>query len=364
MNPQFTGALGDTRAPIEKLEDVRFEEIVATANTVNWIEKDKDEWRLFPELNQEDSFMCGAFSMKKLMGVYYWLKYGTYLDFSEEHIYQRRFNKPDAGMAIQDIYRILGEGVTLKVLTNAVINKDADADGCVIENFKHDVGKVFRMGRPVYLSNNIEEIASVIQTTGKAVHYMTYFTSAEWSAFIPKVIDKKLNLYSPKALRHYVTIVDFFLYKGKKYLLVEDSSHFGGISRRLISEEWLAARTAIASYPMNFAFEEKKETLVFSASAFKQVLEFIPWDDKKNQPSNMELHESQKDDVKALQELLKVKGFFPANVACTGYYGATTATAVYNFQVSRRVASLSELDSIVPKGGRVGAKTLAQLNRE
>ena len=74
----------------------------------------------------------------------------------------------------------------------------------------------------------------------------------------------------------------------------------------------------------------------------------------------MALHESQKADVVALQNILKYEGRFPANVASTGYYGSITAKAVYNFQVAHQVASLSELNSL--GGRRVGPKTIKALN--
>lgn len=64
-------------------------------------------------------------------------------------------------------------------------------------------------------------------------------------------------------------------------------------------------------------------------------------------------------DVKMLQIALKIDGTFKYP-EITGYYGAITAKAVYDFQVKYKVASWLELYLL--KGNRVGAKTLKKLN--
>ena len=69
-----TGANIDTRTPDEIKKDYRFEEIVATVNPVNWVEKNKDEWRSFPITSQNGSGSCVAFTLAKLMSVMYWVK--------------------------------------------------------------------------------------------------------------------------------------------------------------------------------------------------------------------------------------------------------------------------------------------------
>ncbi|MBZ8180838.1 peptidoglycan-binding domain-containing protein [Oscillatoria salina] len=60
---------------------------------------------------------------------------------------------------------------------------------------------------------------------------------------------------------------------------------------------------------------------------------------------------SQSVSVVQLQNTLKVQGFFPANVPSTGYYGATTETAVRNYQQAAGLA----VDGIA------GARTLEKL---
>jgi hypothetical protein len=145
-----------------------------------------------------------------------------------------------------------------------------------------------------------------------------------------------------------VAAVDFVLVNGKKYLLIEDSSHFGGINRRLISEEFFRARNWFARYPMNFIFDSESPTPLPQPEkpkyTFKNVLTFGMTNG----------------DVKALQEILRYEGLFPTNISLTGYYGAISAKAILAWQKKYAVAPLSELDSL--QGRRVGDKTIKKLN--
>src|SRR3990167_4105690 len=94
-----SGAVIDIRINKEKLKDYKFEEIVASANPVNWTEKPQKEWRKFPISSQNGSKSCVAHSMAKLLGVLYFLKNDSFINFSATHLYQRRKNRPDGGMA-------------------------------------------------------------------------------------------------------------------------------------------------------------------------------------------------------------------------------------------------------------------------
>jgi len=312
----FTGALL-TKDPVGTREDdIKFDEIVASANTPIWTEKPESKWRVFPELNQFGSFMCGAFSMKKLVGVYYWLRHGVWIEFSEEDIYQRRFNKPGAGMSVDDLYKIIGDGVTLKLLTGVFISEDADADNAKISIPAQEVGKAFKMGKKIVLPADIDVIASVIQTTGKAVHYMTFFTSSEWGQLQPQIYNRSLNGYAPSTLRHFVTFTDSFLYNGRKVLLVEDSAHFGGISRRLVDQEWLSKRSLAITYPMNFKYEGGGDRPVFDGS------------------------------VISTQRILRYEGFFPSNVSFTENIGPVTKEALKKFQAKYGIDPVGTLGPI------------------
>lgn len=371
--PEFLGALPDTRTEEAKQKDTNQIELVSSAAVVNWQEKPESQWRKFPDQDQDGSGSCVAQTIKKLAGILLWLKEQTYVTFSATHIYQRRSNRPGGGMIGVEAFDLWMQGITLEQLAVSERLNDSQMDGLKIETYKQDVGKVFKIGGHVGIANkDFEGVASTIQQTGKGIMVWFYFTSDEWSPFIPVVKYPTLDLYAAATSRHSVAAVDYFLVNGKKYLLIEDSAHFGGITRRLISEEFFKARNWFVRYPMNFTFQDQTTpppqpqpqptpVPVKPHYHFFKVLEFIPLDANGN-ISNPAKHAAQKNDVVQLQDILRYEGVFPANVQSTGYYGATTAKAVYNYQVKHNVAPLSELNSIVPKGGRVGQKTLDSLN--
>lgn len=316
--PNFLGALIDTRPDEAKRNDIHVDEVIGKAAVVNW--QPKVIFRSFPTLNQQRSSMCGAFSIRKYLGIYYKQKLNDWLDFSEEDVYQRRVNKPYEGMGIIDMFNIMKAGVTLKSLTNVTINSDYDADNAVIQPWKRQIGAQFfsLQGEPIWIpSGDIETIASVIQTTGKGVIAMMFFTAQEWAQYIPKVIDPMLTVNSSSALRHFIVFTDFGLFNGQKVLKVDDSAHFGGMSERLVTEDFLLKRNVVNIYGMNFKFEV----------------------------SNLPVKPSFDGSIMSAQECLRAEGFFPTNVAFVNSWGPISRAAALKFQQKYGLPQTQLLDA-------------------
>lgn len=309
---KFLGALLDNRSDKEKEDDVHINDIVASINNVTW--KEKTEIRKFPDYNQYDTFMCGANALSKYLGIAYNALYGDFIPFSRIDIYQRRINKPDAGMRLADMFNIAKEGVTLEQLTPKVIHKDEEADNYKIEDFKKEVGKIFAISSGINVPNNIDSIASVIQTTGKGVILLTYFNSGEWSKEKPYIVDKDLSVYD--GLRHFVVATDFTLINGIKYLVIEDSAWFGGFNRRFISEEWVNKRVYSAMYSMNFKFQKSNTN--------KPIYDGIT--------------------IISAQQCLRSEGLFPLNVSYINSLGPVTKKAISDFQIRYNLPVTSQLD--------------------
>jgi hypothetical protein len=346
---QGTGALLDYRPESLKEKDYKFEELVASAAPVTWVEKKPENYRKFPIYNQNGSGSCVAQTAAKLLGISYFLKNKEYVHFSATDIYQQRVNKPNGGMGGADVFKIIGaNGATLEELAPSQKMTDSQMDSIVIPEYKREVGRVFKVSNYLTIpAGNLEQVASVIQQTGKGVMVWFYFVSKEWTA-TPTIIDPSLTSGSPRALRHSVTAVDFTLIKGKKYLIIEDSwgpSHgIGG--QRLISEDFFNKRNFYAGYLMNFNFDSKPAQK--PVARFRVPMEYSP---------TFKIVE----DVKKLQDILKYEGLFPQNVESTGYYGAVTAKSVLEFQLKYAVASETELKAL---GGKVcGGSTLDKLNK-
>jgi hypothetical protein len=339
-----SGALVDTRPIEKKIKDYKFNEIVASTNPVNWVEKPQSEWRKFPIFNQNGSGSCVAQTLAKLLGVMYWLKNNIYVHFSATHIYQRRTNKPTPGMIGANAFQIASESATLEQLVPSQNMTDAQMDREIIEQYKDDVGKIFSVPNYVEMpTQDIETVASVIQTTGKAVMVWFYFTMGEWNQAVPQIVNPSLTRQNAPGL-HSVPAVDFTLYNGKKALIIEDSwgESAGLHGQRVITEDFFKVRNWYAGYPVNFKFD--------SQTTPKPKYTFI---------TPMYLGQNT-NDVKSLQDILKYEGFFPINQGSTGYYGAITAKAVLAFQKKYKVASDTELTQLA--GSRAGSATIAKLN--
>lgn len=367
------GALIDTRLPEVKEKDHSIVELITSAAPVIWVEKKESQWRKFRDQNQSISTSCVANTARKMNQVNMSLKYPILLDFSENSIFDFRSNKPGEGMIGMDCFDIWhNRGMTLEAFMPGQNMSDAEMDAVPLDEFGKQVGLNFRIsGHADLPKQNIEIIASTIQATGKAVMVWYYFNGAEWSLLIPNVQDTSLDLYAPETLRHSVTAVDFFLYKVngrlQKCLLIEDSAHFGGKTRRIITEDFHKSRNWFAHWATTYKYIDATDPEPSPIPlpekphhTFSVDLEFIPLDDL-GEISDIPKNERQKADTIALQNILKYEGFFPANQASSGYYGAVTRRAVRKFQEKYGIATPAEIAAL--DGKRVGPATRAKLNQ-
>lgn len=337
------GALIDTRTEEQKQKDYNIKEIVASADAVEWKEKSNNEWRSFPKQNQGASGSCVMATIAKQGSVLLWLKEGVYIPFSRA-FYQLRSNKPASGMIGVEAFEIWRKnGLPLEQLVPSEKMSDAEIDAIKIEQYEKDIAEVFKISNHIGIDNgDFEKVASVIQKTGKAVMCWFYFTSDEWSREIPIVSG---NIPFISALKHSVAVVDYGLINGKKYLKIEDSAHFAGLTEHYISEEFFRKRNWFNRYPMTFQFQEEVEEENNKPKyTFTNILQF--GDVSK--------------DVTALQKALRYFGFFPSNITGSNYFGAITAKALYNWQVKNNVASLDELNFLM--GKRFGKKSINKMN--
>lgn len=361
MNPQNLGALIDTRPQHEKEKDFSAKETIASFAPVIWVEKQPSQWRKFPIQNQDGSGSCVAQTKKKMNGINVWLKTGRYVTFSASHTYQRRANKPAGGMGGIDVFEIeRNGGVTLEEFAPSEMMNDTQMDALKVDGPALDVAKIFLGANHVgFTPKNIEEVASTIQATGKAVMVWFYFTYAEWQD-VPVVIDPNLDLYAGSTARHSVTAVDFCLWNGKKALIIEDS--WGSFNQwngqRVITEDFYKARNWYARYSLGFKYEETQPVPVPTPGhKFTMSMKFIPLT-AQGEISDPVLHVKQSSEVVFLQDLLKKQGCMPTNVSSTGYYGALTCKAVVAFQKKYAIDASSS-----PEGKDVGPKTIAKLNQ-
>lgn len=321
------GALLDTRTEAEKAKDYKFGEIVSAVEPVVWKEKSPEQWRKFPIFNQNGSGSCVAQTLRKLYGVYLWLRTGVWVDISASHIYQRRVNRPSAGMGGTDVFTIGQKGTTLNSFAPSDNMSDSQMDAVNVIPFMAKIGETFKLGNYIVVSpTDIDTVASIIQATGKAVMVWFYFRNDEWTD-TPTVKYPALDLYAASTARHSVAAVDFALVNGKKCLIIDDSwgLAYAMQGQRVITEDFFIKRNFFAAHFQNFAFEE------------------LTTPKPHYLPGN----------TVSLQECLKHYGTFPTNVASSGVFGEVTKKAVSQFQVKEGLHATGT--------GTVGPLTRARL---
>lgn len=337
-----SSALIDDRPLAEKRKDFRLEEMTTSLAPVDWKEKSRVDWRKFPIFDQNGSGSCVAQTGAKLLGINYWLKNNDYVHFSATDIYQRRYNRPQAGMNAIDALDLTTSGVTLEELVRSQGLSDAEMDNMPVANYKRRVGDIFKVNSYVTLpTRDIETVASTIQKTGKGVMVWFYFRYDEWTNE-PTILDPNLPLAGNGVVRHSVTAVDFGYYKGKKGIIIEDSwgAQYGWAGQRFISEEFFNKRNFYAGYILDFKFNETRDSKK-PQYRFTDVLMYQPRVTYGNK------------DVIALQDCLKYTGNFPLNIESTGWYGGITVKAVKAFQS----------DNGLEVTGIVDQSTLSELNK-
>lgn len=326
--PVYLGANIDTRTPEAKALDWNIKEIVASLAVVDWKETPPDQIRRFPVQNQYSTSSCVAQSRRKLYRILFKVNRGLDLDFSAMEFYRRRGNYPAEGMGADDAISLCRNGgMTLDALVpSEAIKTEGEANKLVITQENIDIAKVFVIPHEVtFDAGDLEAPAGTIQKTRKGVMMWFFFTNEEWSREVPVIIDTTLGLYSARALRHSVVGVEPVMYKGKEGVWIDDSAHFGGLSKRFITKDFYEARNFWASYPVNFKFQEGG-------------VEKPSYDGS----------------VKSLQDCLKYEGVFPLDRDSTGIFGPITTDAVKKFQAKYGMEQV----------GKVGPLTTQKLNEK
>jgi hypothetical protein len=226
----------------------------------------------------------------------------VFVTFSPGDIYDRRTTKglgDGQGMNATDPFAIAAEGVTLDALVPSQGLSEAQINALTTPGYTREIAQLFKISNPqavVLPKGDIEALASVIQQTGKGVMVWFYFTADEWSLAMPTLnpANAGVSEVSDRMLRHSVVAVDFFLYQGQKALMIEDSAHLGGLTRRIVTESFFATRNMFAAYPMNLQLVQVGPS-AYPQHRFTKTLTFLSLDRQGN-PLSPQIDAAQRDD--------------------------------------------------------------------
>jgi hypothetical protein len=293
---KYLGAI-DNQTAEAKAKNYKFEEVVTAPAPVVWIEKPREAWRSFKGRNQDGSGQCVCMTYSTELGILFEQKYGVWMDFSSSFPYQQRSNPQVSGCNSTDVYTIFPKiGNLFESFMPSQEMSDAQVMKVKREKYFADLALTYPVKR-IELPIDFETVASTIQATGKGVMVWFRFSYDEWTN-IPQVINK------PTTSGHSVTVTDFILKGGKKYLVIQDSWGLQHADKglRLISEEYFYARCFLASYLLTFKLEESATRPSFDGT------------------------------IVSAQKCFKAEGLFPLNVQEIESWGNITRSACIAFQ--------------------------------
>lgn len=320
--PEYNWARVDTPEKIEAT--AHFGEIVAQASPVEWKPLDLAKLPKYNVRYQDGSSSCVMATRALIWAIEYCKRTSQWVDFSFAWPYSHRPDKSQPGANGMDA---LDVGMVPDNLMPSDGKDEAYMNNPPNFQWLGDIAKKFAIdGLPVIDPiRNIDTIASIIQTTGKAVQIFVLFGPNEWTK-VPQI----LGSYTPYA--HSITAIPpsnpgemtFGIYNGKKAIVIQDSwgNDLNTISGlRIITEDFFKVRNFYAQHFMRFKFSTGTDKPTYDGS------------------------------IVSLQNCLKYDGEFPTNIESTGIFGSITKGAVIAFQKKYGIDPI----------GVVGPKTTAKL---
>lgn len=345
-NPSSTGLLLDTRTPPAKEFDIKDTEVYGVIPTPLYLPTLATASRYvgkFPTDDQDATSSCVSHRCTLCKGIKNFFATGEFIKLSDAFIYRLRANYPAPGMVSVDADDITENvGVCSYAdlptpATEAEINAVTLNEGLKTQALANKID--------IWVSitnfNQIDPIAFASNTLGLPVSFLFFSTIEEWSKLEPTIENYNLTLAEAE-VRHNVTILPNSAYidpaDGKKKVIIQDSTAFGGIYFRHVTEAFITARCYGAEYPSDTNYHKSTKP---STAPFNVDMQF------GNSTS----------DVLALQTLLQYLGYMPNVVNGiafnpTAYYGGMTMRAVKLFQAANSI----------PQTGYCGPQTRTALN--
>lgn len=337
MENTLKSVLIDKRPVQERHKDYRHEELAFSSLTqVDYTTRAKalKIAEKYNKENQKATGSCVAHSSALCGGILEEIEGKPYIRLAPAYIYALRQNHPAMGMYVVDAGNILRKRgcppfeVLPTPATEAEINKIK-----VTPEFDK-LAEPFKAGNffTIY-SKKIDDYANVTNNIGLPVLLNVFGTNAEWSKEVPEVIEPNLTFTDAKVqVQHAVVILpnSAYTHRGKKYVIVQDSAHFGGKKVRHLSEDWFANRVVMGLYWLTLP-----NPVEFTPQPFKFSLT-LKYGDRG-------------EEVRQMQNFLRSQGHFP-NIETTGAFYGVTLDAVKKFQEAHRVRILSFFGLDKPTG--------------
>lgn len=241
---------------------------------------------------------------------------GTYTRLSPIFAYHKRANFPEAGSWPIDIFDIYRKHGSCLYATCPTPMTEAMANKVVLTSAMYLEAELFK-GKEYYTIGNHQKIAEIatVAMKGHGVPILIYATYDEWAREYPVIINPRLRLDMYTPVRHAVCVLPWsgFTKNGVRYVTIMDSSPFGNIVLRHLSEAFIRARCYGANY--------------------WDTVTIMPTFDRPKYKFTRSLKVgSGGAEVLMLQKLLISEGLLPTDCATGNFFGRTLA-GVRAFQI-------------------------------
>lgn len=358
MNDEKTGGLIDPRPEIAKAQDWHDNEVgLASAFELEWKEIDLDTIQdpYPPSRYQYTSSSCMAHAGVTVLGIENAQEEDEFVELSANNVYRNRLNYSGEGMWLQNVLSLLCKPHACKeeqLPSQNMTEVQMNAEPKDLTEDQKQTADYYCAGGYVEMEIDIDKIAAIIAQK-KGVELIMFFLSQEYWRNVPRIIEASLtnNRDDQRIQRHGIAAVGFGMYKGKKALVIKDSSglkssikidgDFSGL--RVITEDFLNERCYGAGYLL--PRKNQSETTPKPAHTFARSLVFGMMRDE---------------DVIALQNILKYEGFFSLDVPSTGNMLQITCGALKKWQVAHGIMDFANEPDV--RKVRFGPKSIALAN--
>ncbi len=309
----------DNQTDEQKDANYKHKEVVTAVASATFPVKEPKDFVKYPIRSQGSSGRCVVFTYAKELSIWFFNKYGVWVDFSTCFPYQLRNNPDISGCSSVDIYSVFPKiGDIFESFMPGDGLGDSASMAVAMPPYAKDLAKIIDAKR-IELPIDFDTIASTLQHTGKGVMLWFKFNNEEW---------KDIPVYSgkPYTSGHSIIAIEPVTYKGVEYLVCDESWGLGYSlnGQRLISRDYFNKRCFLASYLMSFKFakgaQETKPKFDGSIISAQTCFEWL--------------------------------GYFPSNVPKYENWGPVTRSACKKFQLAY---------SIEPAEGNFGPITKAKL---
>lgn len=332
---KYKGIALDTRSNKEIKKDWNAKDLVSgyikepvfkTINNIN-------EIPLYFRRDQDGSGSCVAQSLAKLIEVILLKKRGIHFKFSATPIYQKRSNKPEAGMIGQNAMDIVVKFFTC--LEEMV--KSENMNDSMMDSLPVDVNQLLSFTATFFKENNISfsyfvdnsptfnEMAQYIENEGGAIA----FISSDYQNWCK---DRPTNIDNKRTIGHSTCYHELINMNGEDLIVLDESwgkystSEMGDRGQRLMDK---ATFEGTAFFVGVLVLHEYKENKVdYSKYINLPVMQY-----KDNKPQ-----------VQDLQQMLLEYGSFPSNIGKDNNFGNQTKKALLKWQLENLSTSKTLLN--------------------